>query len=142
MFSELDAGRAERLLELLPAGQALLTTAVAPPPGLRGADVVDVGGLHHGRDGETAARDRCRASLHQLAARVRRVDLLGFAGVEAAWPAVASAAASGRGPVRLANRELVVAVPSGAHAARARRDAAAMLAELAPCSRTRRRRCA
>lgn len=32
VFSELDAGRAARLLELLPVGQALLTTAVPPPP--------------------------------------------------------------------------------------------------------------
>jgi DNA replication and repair protein RecF len=46
VFSELDAGRATRLLGLLPAGQALLTTAVAPPPGLHGADVIDVAGLH------------------------------------------------------------------------------------------------
>jgi DNA replication and repair protein RecF len=42
VFSELDPGRATRLLELLPLGQALLTTAVPPPPGLEGADVVDV----------------------------------------------------------------------------------------------------
>jgi len=48
VFSELDAGRAHRLLELLPAGQALLTTAVAPPEGLRAADVIDVGTLHRG----------------------------------------------------------------------------------------------
>jgi DNA replication and repair protein RecF len=46
VFSELDVGRATRLLGLLPAGQALLTTAVAPPPGLQAADVVDVGELH------------------------------------------------------------------------------------------------
>ena len=48
VFSELDAGRAERLLALLPVGQALLTTAVPPPPGLKSADVVDVLGLHRG----------------------------------------------------------------------------------------------
>lgn len=48
VFSELDAGRATRLLELLPVGQALLTTAVPPPPGLHGADVVDVAELHDG----------------------------------------------------------------------------------------------
>lgn len=48
VFSELDAGRATRLLELLPVGQALLTTAVPPPPGLHGADVVDVVELHRG----------------------------------------------------------------------------------------------
>jgi DNA replication and repair protein RecF len=46
VFSELDAGRATRLLALLPSGQALLTTAVAPPEGLRAADVIDVGALH------------------------------------------------------------------------------------------------
>jgi DNA replication and repair protein RecF len=46
VFSELDAGRAERLLALLPRGQALLTAAVAPPPGLGDADVVDVARLH------------------------------------------------------------------------------------------------
>ncbi|HEV3212777.1 MAG TPA: DNA replication and repair protein RecF [Acidimicrobiales bacterium] len=49
VFSELDVGRATRLLGLLPAGQALLTTAVAPPPGLVAADVVDVRGLHRER---------------------------------------------------------------------------------------------
>jgi DNA replication and repair protein RecF len=48
VFSELDAGRATRLLDLLPIGQALLTTAVPPPPGLQAADVVDVEALHHG----------------------------------------------------------------------------------------------
>jgi DNA replication and repair protein RecF len=46
VFSELDPGRATRLLELLPVGQALLTTAVPPPPGLHGAEVVDVEELH------------------------------------------------------------------------------------------------
>jgi DNA replication and repair protein RecF len=48
VFSELDPGRATRLLELLPIGQALLTTAVPPPPGLERADVVDVERLHRG----------------------------------------------------------------------------------------------
>jgi DNA replication and repair protein RecF len=48
VFSELDPGRATRLLALLPAGQALLTTAVPPPPGLHDAAVVDVAGLHRG----------------------------------------------------------------------------------------------
>ena len=48
VFSELDAGRAQRLLELLPPGQAILTTAVAPPEGLVAADIVDVGTLHDG----------------------------------------------------------------------------------------------
>lgn len=48
VFSELDAGRAARLLELLPIGQALLTTAVPPPPGLSTADVIDVEKLHGG----------------------------------------------------------------------------------------------
>jgi DNA replication and repair protein RecF len=48
VFSELDAGRATRLLELLPSGQAILTTAVPPPPGLQPADVVDVERLHRG----------------------------------------------------------------------------------------------
>lgn len=48
VFSELDPGRATRLLELLPIGQALLTTAVPPPPGLERADVVDVEKLHRG----------------------------------------------------------------------------------------------
>jgi DNA replication and repair protein RecF len=47
VFSELDVGRQERLLGLLPAGQSLLTTAVAPPHGLDAADVVDVSGLHN-----------------------------------------------------------------------------------------------
>ena len=70
-------------------------------------------------------------SLRLLAARVERVDLVGFAAVEAAWGVVCAASASCATPVRLSNGELTVAVPSGAHAARARRDAAAMLAELA-----------
>jgi hypothetical protein len=69
-------------------------------------------------------------SLRTLAARVTRVDLLGFAAVEAVWPQVTAAVASGAVPVRLTRDELVVGVVSGAHAARARRDAAAMLAEL------------
>lgn len=70
-------------------------------------------------------------SLRALASRVLRVDLVGFAGVEAAWSSVRSASASEAVPVRLRDGELTVAVPSGAHAARARRDAPAMLAELA-----------
>ncbi|HEV3328744.1 MAG TPA: DciA family protein [Acidimicrobiales bacterium] len=70
-------------------------------------------------------------SLRKLASKVVRVDLVGFAGVEAAWPSVPSADASAAIPVRLSDGELTVAVPSGAHAARARRDAPAMLAELA-----------
>ncbi len=70
-------------------------------------------------------------SLAKLASKVVRVDLVGFAGVEAAWPSVRSADASEAIPVRLSDGELTVAVPSGAHAARARRDAHAMLAELA-----------
>jgi DNA replication and repair protein RecF len=46
VFSELDLGRSARLLELLPRGQTLLTTAVPPPAGLAGADLVDVRELH------------------------------------------------------------------------------------------------
>lgn len=59
-----------------------------------------------------------------------RVDLVGFAAVESAWPRVASAHASHARPQRLAGTELVVAVPSGTHAARAKLDAAAILDEL------------
>jgi hypothetical protein len=70
-------------------------------------------------------------SLRKLASKVVRVDLVGFAGVEAAWPSVRSADDAEAIPVRLSDGELTVAVPSGAHAARARRDAPAMLAELA-----------
>jgi predicted nucleic acid-binding Zn ribbon protein len=70
-------------------------------------------------------------SLHTLASKVVRVDLVGFAGVEAAWPSVPAASASCAVPIRLSDGQLTVAVPSGAHAARARRDAAAMLVELA-----------
>lgn len=70
-------------------------------------------------------------SLTRIAKGVRRVDLTGFAAVEAAWPQVRAAGASGARPVRLAKGELVVGVPSGAHAARARRDASVMLEELA-----------
>lgn len=70
-------------------------------------------------------------SLRRLAARVTRVDLVGFAGVEAIWPSVRSATASEAVPLRLSRDELTVAVPSGAHATRARRDAPAILAELA-----------
>jgi DNA replication and repair protein RecF len=47
VFSELDAGRQARMLELLPKGQALLSTAVPPPHGLEAADVIDVAS-HHG----------------------------------------------------------------------------------------------
>jgi len=60
-----------------------------------------------------------------------RVDLVGFAGVELVWPSVTAAGASEAVPLRLSGAELTVMVPSGAHAARARRDASAMLAELA-----------
>lgn len=70
-------------------------------------------------------------SLTQVASRIKRLDLVGFAAIEAAWEAVEAAVASGATPTRLANGELVVAVESGAHAARARRDAPAILAELA-----------
>ncbi|HEY8081173.1 MAG TPA: DciA family protein [Acidimicrobiales bacterium] len=70
-------------------------------------------------------------SLSQVASRVKRLDLVGFAAVEAAWSAVGSATASGAQPMRLAGGELTVAVVSGAHASRARRDTSAMLVELA-----------
>jgi len=69
-------------------------------------------------------------SLRRIASQVARVDLVGFATVEAAWPSVGSARASRARPQRLAGTELVVAVPSGAHAARAKLDAAAILDEL------------
>lgn len=70
-------------------------------------------------------------SLGRIASRVRRVDLVGFGAVQAAWDHVGAASASEALPVRLADGELVVSVPSGAHAARARRDSEAMLSELA-----------
>jgi hypothetical protein len=70
-------------------------------------------------------------SLRRLAKAVKRVDLTGFGAVEAVWDEVPAAAASGAAPLRLAGGELVVSVASGAHASRARRDAAEMLAQLA-----------
>lgn len=70
------------------------------------------------------------ASLRQLAARIRRVDLVGYAAVEAAWPAIDAARASGAVPQRYVDGELTVAVDDGARASRARRDAAAMLDQL------------
>jgi len=69
-------------------------------------------------------------SLDKVAQRVKRVDLVGLAAVESVWGAIESARRSEAAPVKLSDSELVVAVPSGAHAARARRDAAAILAEL------------
>jgi DNA replication and repair protein RecF len=44
VFSELDAYRAAALVELLPAGQVLLTTAVDPPPVVQAGRVVEVAG--------------------------------------------------------------------------------------------------
>jgi len=44
VFSELDARRAAALVELLPPGQVLLTTAVAPPPVVHAGRVVEVAG--------------------------------------------------------------------------------------------------
>jgi hypothetical protein len=69
-------------------------------------------------------------SLRRIASRVSRVDLVGFAAVEGVWIGIESARASRARPQRLARTELVVAVPSGAHAARAKLDAAAILEEL------------
>ncbi len=69
-------------------------------------------------------------SLRRIASKVSRVDLVGFAAVEGVWPRIESARASRARPKRLAGTELVVAVPSGMHAARARLDAAAILGEL------------
>lgn len=43
VFSELDPGRAERLLSLLPAGQTLVTTASPVPAAMDPAAVVDLG---------------------------------------------------------------------------------------------------
>ena len=45
VFSELDAARQQRLLELLPAGQILLATAGEIPPGARPAQVLAVADL-------------------------------------------------------------------------------------------------
>lgn len=69
-------------------------------------------------------------SLRRIASRVSRVDLVGFASVEGVWPSIESARPSRARPQRLVGTELVVAVPSGAHAARAKLDAAAILQEL------------
>jgi DNA replication and repair protein RecF len=44
VFSELDTRRSEALVELLPSGQVLLTTAVDPPPQVNPRRVVEVGG--------------------------------------------------------------------------------------------------
>ncbi len=44
VFSELDAERAAALLDVLPPGQAILTTASGPPPGARPEVVVGVEG--------------------------------------------------------------------------------------------------
>lgn len=71
-------------------------------------------------------------SLDRVARSIRRVDVGGFAAIEAVWPEVAAATASGARPVRLERGTLVVGVATGAHAARARRDAQAMLAALVP----------
>jgi hypothetical protein len=69
-------------------------------------------------------------SLNRLARAVKRVDLVGFAALEAAWANVSAAKASGARPVRLSGGELLVGVATGAHAARARRDAGEMLEQL------------
>lgn len=45
VFSELDRRRSRALLEALPAGQALVTSAVGLPQGVRAAAVVEVGTL-------------------------------------------------------------------------------------------------
>ena len=42
IFSELDPGRCDALLEALPAGQALLTSASGMPPGARPEQVLHV----------------------------------------------------------------------------------------------------
>ena len=61
VFSELDARRAAALVELLPPGQVLLTTAVDPPPVVQ-ADRVVVGGRGPSERGHrapgSARRDR------------------------------------------------------------------------------------
>jgi recombinational DNA repair ATPase RecF len=44
VFSELDARRSSSLVEQLPAGQVLLTTAVDPPPMVTPDRVVEVSG--------------------------------------------------------------------------------------------------
>jgi len=70
-------------------------------------------------------------SLEQVASRVKRVDLVGLAAVSELWPTIEAARRSEARPVKVVGAELVVAVPSGAHATRARRDAPAILAALA-----------
>jgi DNA replication and repair protein RecF len=49
VFSELDSSRSRALVRHLPAGQALLTTAVPLPPGLEVGSVVDVRSLDASR---------------------------------------------------------------------------------------------
>jgi DNA replication and repair protein RecF len=51
IFSELDRGRSQALAECLPAGQAIVTTAVAPPAGLTVARLVEVAGSTLARPG-------------------------------------------------------------------------------------------
>ena len=54
VFSELDAYRAAALVELLPSGQVLLTTAVDPPPVVPAGRVVEVaGGILTGTGGSS-----------------------------------------------------------------------------------------
>ncbi|HUZ11185.1 MAG TPA: DNA replication/repair protein RecF [Acidimicrobiales bacterium] len=50
VFSELDPARSRALVHLLPPGQALLTTAVPLPAGVRVGATVDVQGLRRGED--------------------------------------------------------------------------------------------
>jgi DNA replication and repair protein RecF len=45
VFSELDPDRAKALVDELPAGQALLTTAGSLPPGMTAATVVEIGAV-------------------------------------------------------------------------------------------------
>jgi predicted nucleic acid-binding Zn ribbon protein len=71
------------------------------------------------------------SSLSQLAGRIRKFDLVGFAAIEAAWPRVEAAKASEAAPLTCSDGVLAISVPSGAHAARARRDSQRMLEELA-----------
>lgn len=69
-------------------------------------------------------------SLERVARTIRRVDVVGLGRVTEVWPQVTAARASGATPARVERGTLVVAVPTGAHAARARRDAEAMLEQL------------
>ena len=131
VFSELDPGRAERLLALLPAGQTLVTTASPLPSAMTPAAVVDLAGARVRRRDEEPARLGDVLDALASGGCGKRRPALDRRGARALGVARRRRARRVCRPEFVRSSTLVVSAPTGAHAQRVRARSATILAGLA-----------